>query len=157
MPKKLKHLTMNRSGEFKILTTGDSHCGLMTGRQLPVKYQMVCECESILDSRGFLFEQVGVDNFFKGLKKTTLSCEKLTMNCVNRLITLIRKDNPVCVIRSIELTLSPFPHAASMTYSVKPEPQNGIQSRAAKPTSKPEAEKLAPVERQLTLLWNMPQ
>jgi hypothetical protein len=36
------------------------------------------------------------------------------------LVTLIRKDNPVCRIRSIKLTLSPFPFQASMTYSVAP-------------------------------------
>jgi hypothetical protein len=120
MPKLQKLLTMNRQGEFKILTTGDSHCGLLTNQFLPIKYHMICECESILDSRGFLFEQVNVDNFFKNMKRTTLSCEKLTMSCVKKLVTLIRKDNPVCRIRSIKLTLSPYPHQASMTYSVEP-------------------------------------
>lgn len=115
-----KILIMNREGEFQVLTTGDKHCGILTNQMLPVKYHMICECENILDSRGFLFEQVGVDNFFKRIKKTTLSCEKLTISCTKRLVTLIRKDNPVCRIRSIKLTLSPFPHQASMTYSVEP-------------------------------------
>lgn len=133
MPRKERLLTMNRSGEFKILTVGDSHCGTMTDKKLPVRYHMVCECEQVLDSRGFLFEQVGIDNFFKALKRTTLSCERLTMNCVKRLVTLIRKDNPVCVIRSIELTLSPHPFVASMTYSVRPAQQNGVDSGARKP------------------------
>jgi hypothetical protein len=49
-----------------------------------------------------------------------LSCEKLTIACTKKLVTLIKKDNPRCRIRSIELTLSPHPFQASMTYSVKP-------------------------------------
>lgn len=120
MPKFNKILTMNRQGEFQVFTTGDSHCGTLTNQYLPIKYHMICECENILDTRGFLFEQVGVDQFFKRMKRTTLSCEKLTISCCKKLVTLIRKDNPVCRIRSIKLTLSPHPFQASMTYSVEP-------------------------------------
>jgi hypothetical protein len=120
MPKMQKLLTMNRQGEFEIYTYGDSHCGTLTNQFLPVKYHMVCECENILDPRGFLFEQVSVDQFFKGLKKTRLSCEKLTISCCKKLVALIKKDNPICRVRSIQLTLSPAPFQASMTYSVKP-------------------------------------
>lgn len=115
-----KTLTMNRQGEFKIFTYGDSHCGIMTNQFLPVKYHMVCECEKVLDERGFLFEQVNVDRFFQSLKRTRLSCEKLTIACTKRLVTLIRKDNPFAQVRSIKLTLSPHPFMASMTYSVEP-------------------------------------
>lgn len=120
MPKMQKLLTMNRQGEFEILTVGDSHCGTFTNQYLKVKYHMICECENILDPRGFLFEQVNIDNFFKNMKRTKLSCERLTISCCKKLVTLIRKDNPVCKIRSIQLTLSPFPFQASMTYSVAP-------------------------------------
>jgi hypothetical protein len=122
MPKFQKLLTMNRQGEFEIYTTGDSHCGTLTDQYLPVKYHMVCECENVLDSRGFLFEQVNVDKFFKSLrsKSTKLSCEKLTIACCKQLVSLIKKDNPVCKVRSIKLTLSPHPFQASMTYSVEP-------------------------------------
>ena len=120
MPKFNKILIMNRQGDFKILTTGDSHCGTLTNEHLPVKYQLICECENILDNRGFLFEQVSVDKFFKNMKRTTLSCEKLTISCCKKLVTLIRRDNPICRIRSIKLTLSPYPYQASMTYSVEP-------------------------------------
>jgi hypothetical protein len=119
MPQKTRTLTMNRQGEFQILTTGDSHCGTFTNRKLDIRYHMICECESTLDPRGFLFEQVNVDNFFKQMKRTSLSCEKLTIACCTRLVSMIRRDNPSCRIRSIELKLSPFPYAASMTYSVK--------------------------------------
>ena len=120
MPKMNKTLIMNRQGDFKILTTGDSHCGTLTNQMLDVKYHMICECENILDSRGFLFEQVGVDQFFKNMKRTKLSCERLTIACCKKLVTLIKKDNPVCRIRSIKLTLSPWPFQASMTYTVEP-------------------------------------
>ena len=120
MPKMQKLLTMNRQGEFTIYTYGDSHCGTMTNQFLPVKYHMVCECETTLDPRGFLFEQVGVDKFFQNLKKTKLSCEKLTISCCKQLVSLIKKDNPICKVRSIKLTLSPSPFMASMTYSVEP-------------------------------------
>jgi len=113
-------LTLDRQGDFKIFTTGDSHCGTLTNDFLPIKYRVTCICENILDKRGFLFEQVGVDSFFKGMKRTHLSCERLTISCCKKLVSLIRKDNPVCRIRSIELTLSPWPYQASMTYSVKP-------------------------------------
>lgn len=128
MSKRIHTLTLNRQGEFKILTVGEAHCGTLTNQQLPVKYHLICECEKSLDPRGFLFEQVGIDQFFQNLTRTRLSCEKLTMKCVKSLITLIRKDNPVVVVRSIRLTLSPFPYAASLTYAIEPEAKNGLDS-----------------------------
>jgi hypothetical protein len=96
MPKFQKLLTMNRQGEFQVFTTGDSHCGILTNQLLPVKYHMICECENILDPRGFLFEQVNIDKFFKGMKRTTLSCEKLTISCTKKLVTLIRRSRDSC-------------------------------------------------------------
>lgn len=124
----IKSLIMNRQGEFEVFTTGDSHCGTLTNQFLPIKYHMICECENVLDPRGFLFEQVNVDKFFKKMKRTTLSCEKLTISCCKKLVTLIRKDNPRCQIRSIKLTLSPHPFQASMTYSVEPAKPKLIQA-----------------------------
>ena len=121
MPTKMSQtLTLDRQCDFQILTIGPSHCGTLTNEQLPVRYSLLCECENVLDARGFLFEQVGVDNFFHRMKSTTLSCEKLTISCCKKLVALIRKDNPACKIRSITLKLSPWPYAASMTYTVKP-------------------------------------
>jgi hypothetical protein len=116
----LKTLTLDRQGSFKVYTYGDSHCGTYTNGFLPLKYTLHCVCELTIDKRGFLFEQVGVDDFFQNLEKTKLSCEKFTINCTKRLVTLIHKDNPACRIRSIQLTLSPHPYVASMTYSVVP-------------------------------------
>lgn len=116
MSRNKETLTINRQGTFSIVTTGDRHCGTFTNNYLSINYHMICICERTLDPRGFLFEQVAVDQFFKKMKRTTLSCEKLTMSCCKKLVTMIRKDNPVCKIRSIQLTLSPFPYQASMTY-----------------------------------------
>ena len=108
-------LTMNRQGEFSIRTFGPIHCGV--AENLTIKYHMICECESRLDSRGFLFDQINVDNYFKRMKRSKLSCEKMTVKCVRDLVKLIRTENPTCVVRKINLTLSPQPFMASMTYT----------------------------------------
>lgn len=107
-------LTMKRMGEFMINATGPTHCGI--AEDLVIKYDMTCVCSTTLDQRGFLFEQLNVDKFFQSLRKTKLSCEKLTMNCVKQLMKQIKQENPVCEIHRVELTLSPEPHKAAMTY-----------------------------------------
>ena len=111
---KSKTLTMDRRGEFNIHTLGNSHCGLLDN--LDIKYRMICECSPVLDSRGFLFDQINIDNFFKSIKRSKLSCERLTVQCVQRLVKAIRLENPKCEIHSVKLTLSPAPFLASMTY-----------------------------------------
>lgn len=70
-----------------------------------------------LDKRGFLFDQINVDNFFQSIKSSELSCEELTMDCLNQLIKLIKRENPLCLIDQISLTLAPDPFCASMTYT----------------------------------------
>lgn len=108
-------LTMNRNGEFMINATGPTHCGV--AEDLVIKYNMVCVCSAAsLDRRGFLFEQLRVDKFFQDLRKTRLSCEKLTMSCVKKLMKQIKEENPSCIIHRVDLTLSPEPHKAAMTY-----------------------------------------
>lgn len=113
-----KLMTWDRSGEFKVFTHGDSHCGTMSDQVLPIKYRLLCVCENKLDERGFLFDQINVERFFQRIRRTTLSCERLTISCANRLVKVIRRDNPHCRVRSLDLTLTPFPYVASMTYSV---------------------------------------
>lgn len=108
---------MNRSGEFRILVGGDSHCGIK--KDLLVRYAVRAECETRLDHRGFLFDQISVDNFFKSIRTTQLSCEKLSMFCSDSLMEEIHKENPKCRIRSMSLTLSPEPFLASMTHEWK--------------------------------------
>src|SRR5579863_1344781 len=55
--KKTETLTLHRSGDFKIFTFGNNHCGTLDNQNLKVYYHLTAECENILDKRGFLFEQ----------------------------------------------------------------------------------------------------
>ena len=110
-------LTMARQGIFHIETFGNSHCGI--GKEMDVKYAAVIKCDAVTDHRGFLFDQINVDGYFQGIKRTSLSCEKLAMHCTKGLIGMIRKENPGAVVHSLELTLSPAPFAAAMTYAWK--------------------------------------
>lgn len=109
-------LTMNRTGEFQIVATGQNHCGI--AEKLKIKYAMVCDCLPTLDTRGFLFDQLNIDSYFQNLKRSKVSCEKLVMKCVADLHKLILKENPGCRITRIQLMLSPAPHAATMTYQI---------------------------------------
>jgi hypothetical protein len=108
-------LTMDRSGQFHVWAYGSAHCGV--DQNLLIKYALTCECAAKLDKRGFLFDQINVDNYFKGIVRTKLSCEKLTIKCTKELIQMIVDENPACKILRMDLTLSPAPHAASMKYS----------------------------------------
>jgi hypothetical protein len=107
-------LTLRRSGEFQIRTTGKHHCGLVNPMWMHYNVKVVCKTH--LDRRGFLFDQVTVDEFFQRQKSTTLSCEKLCIKLAHELWELVMQENALCEVLSMELTLSPFPHAASMTY-----------------------------------------
>ena len=108
-------LTMDRQGEFRIHAFGPSHCGVV--EDLAIKYRMVCQCQPKLDKRGFLFDQINVDNFFQSIKRSKLSCERLTVRCVRQLVKAIKLENPGCLINKVGLTLSPAPFMASMTYA----------------------------------------
>jgi hypothetical protein len=113
-------LTITRAGSFRIKSLGDNHCGaLPSGDMLTIKYEFVCVCDTSLDSRGFLFDQVEIDKYFRGRKWTSLSCEHLCMSIANRLIKRILKENPKCRIKRGSLTLSPEPFAASMKYGFR--------------------------------------
>lgn len=109
-----KTLTMDRRGKFTVETFGRNHCGVV--RFLDIQYRMICQCTPKLDGRGFLFDQINVDNYFQSIRKTSLSCERLTMRCVKQLLNAIRMENPGCTINRMKLSLSPAPFMASMTY-----------------------------------------
>lgn len=113
MPKCENLLTMDRQGEFPLYAYGANHCGVENN--ITVKYRMLCVCDTILDRRGFLFDQINVDNYFQAIKRSRLSCERLAVKCVEDLRRMIRVENPTCVVRRMELTLSPQPFKASMT------------------------------------------
>jgi len=114
--KAIHKLTMNREGRFHIDAYGPNHCGVSD--YLEINYRMICECQpASLDKRGFLFDQINVDNFFQNIKSSRLSCERLTIKCVRNLVKAIKAENPDCRINKVELTLSPAPFKASMTYA----------------------------------------
>jgi hypothetical protein len=119
MGKEKTGLKMVRSGEFEIATYGDNHCG--TSDHFKVKYHLTCDCSARLDSRGFLFDQLNIQQYFESIKRTQLSCERLTVVCLTQLLEHILTENPTCEIRKMELTLSPEPFLASMTHSLETE------------------------------------
>jgi hypothetical protein len=107
-------LTMNREGLFSIRATGPNHCG--TQELLGLRYSVKVECAATVDARGFLFDQINIDSFFQKIKATQLSCEQFAIDCSRKLWKTIMKENPDCIIRRLEVTLSPEPFAASMTF-----------------------------------------
>src|SRR5574337_7684 len=107
-------LTINREGQFRLYTYGDNHCGTMNNFIL--KYHFKCKCKSDVDHRGFLFDQVKIDEYMKDHDETNLSCEEFCMKLAKGLVELIHKENPNCKIKRGSLKLSPEPFAASITY-----------------------------------------
>lgn len=110
-------LKMVRSGEFDIHTYGENHCG--TAEEFKIRYHLICECSPKLDKRGFLFDQINIQSYFESIKRTQLSCERLTVVCLEQLLEHILSENPACQIYKMELTLSPEPFLASMTHSLE--------------------------------------
>lgn len=109
-------LTLRRTGQFTIAVAGDNHCGVTTDGKVLIKYEFAAVCSTDLDHRGFLFEQRNIDAYFQALRRTTRSCEQLVQGCLKALLGRIMDENPGCHICKASLTLSPAPHAASMTY-----------------------------------------
>ena len=114
MPAPRGTLTMKRKGDFTVTTYGKNHCG--TTEKLDIKYELTVECSVSLDDRGFLFDQVNVDKFFKQIRMTKLSCEQFSIQCARKLWRLIKDENAGCEIHDMKLTLSPAPFAASMEF-----------------------------------------
>ncbi len=116
-------LTLRRSGAFNCALKGDSHCGVKGGASetLQMKYTVHARCATVLDDRGFLFEQLGVDDFFSGITETELSCEQLAMDCAEKLAVMIIKENPRISIERLEVEISPYPFNASMRYEYVPD------------------------------------
>ena len=105
---------MRRKGDFTVTTYGDNHCG--TTEKLNIKYELIVECSVSLDERGFLFDQINVDKFFKQIRMTKLSCEHFSIQCARKLWRLIKNENRSCQIQDMKLLLSPAPFAASMEF-----------------------------------------
>lgn len=125
-----KGLKMVRSGEFEISTYGENHCG--TDAHFKLRYHLNCECTPVLDSRGFLFDQLNIQQYFESIKRTQLSCERLTVVCLQQLLEHILTENPTCQIHKMELTLSPAPFLASMTHSLESDDDEALSIQKVK-------------------------
>jgi hypothetical protein len=117
----IQMLKVVRSAEFHLHTYGKNHCG--TANAFDLRYHMTCLCSPKLDHRGFLFDQLNIDVFFNKVKKTSMSCEKLTETLLKRLKTFILEENPACEIYAMNLTLSPHPYAVAMTSQWARDPE----------------------------------
>ena len=142
MPKKISTMTIYREGQFEARAhPGANHCGPASaivysqnpkaGRfygepdfigKIPVKYKCWVTCEPKLDDRGFLFDQLSMDdwigkyvNSFSG----SLSCEVLAQRLVSEVLTSIASNSPECKVKKVVLELSPAPHSAAITVEWK--------------------------------------
>jgi hypothetical protein len=95
-------------------TTGEHHCG--TSRYQAMRYKLEVTCTGDLDGRDFLFEQLKVREFFEAPRREHRSCEKLARDWCADLLELINRDSPDCTVLAMNLTLSPAPFEASITY-----------------------------------------
>lgn len=128
-----KTLEMDRSGEFDIKTYGNNHCG--TDDAFKIRYHLKCLCSSKLDQRGFLFDQLNIQQFFESIQKTSLSCEQLTEVCLEQLLEHIMVENPGCQIFRMELALSPAPYMASMVHAWE-NPDNPLEAPTVGPKTR---------------------
>lgn len=107
-------LTLRRSGTFEVTNVGDHWCG--TSKKQNVKYDVEVICGVSLDERGFLFDQLAVQKFFDQRTECAESCEQFTIRCARELYKVIKQEHKSCDVRTIRLSLSPAPYAASMTF-----------------------------------------
>lgn len=83
--------------------------------RITVIYWVMLRCEAMLDHRGFLFDQLTVDQFFRDIKETNMSCERLAMVCVDQLVEALKKENPRLLVKEVLLELSPDPFEADIS------------------------------------------
>ena len=115
-------LTLNREGDFMLSVFGNAHCGLPDENgQVPCYYRLtLCCAASGLDADGFLVEQFGIDQYFRNLPPTPLSCELLVVECARDLYRKVMRENAAAEIFGLRLEISPrpvgAPGAAGMTF-----------------------------------------
>lgn len=118
-----KTLILRRRGVFSLRRAGGFRCGGAATSVTPVNYRLEVVCGCILDHRGFLFEQLDIASFFSNKEKenaTPLSCEMLVQKYHKEIKQLILDQHEKCKILRMELTISPYPHEASITYTEEP-------------------------------------
>ena len=110
-------MAITRVGSFHVVPSPDSpHCGpaesLNNDGTLTINYSVAVECNyNSLDSRGFLFDQLTVDQYFQGVTTCDVSCEVLAIESLRGLLTAIREENPYCEILHMSISLQPNPEA----------------------------------------------
>jgi hypothetical protein len=114
----LETLTMRRQGEFEATIMGSEHCGIgQHNTRLKMKYEVMIECTAASrDRRGFLFDQLTVNNYFLTLQYEVRSCENIAVEAARDLMNLIHTENPKCKVRSIHVVISAAPYLAEMRY-----------------------------------------
>ena len=104
----------DRRGEFQIETFGEFHCSTLP--EPHIKYHVhIDAADDSLDSRGFLFDQLDCPSYFNGIKRSSLSCEKLARKAVEDISRTVLQENPHLKIIQINVTLSPEPFEAEVT------------------------------------------
>ena len=114
----MQTLTINRSGEFTVRTSGAYHCGTAEVQAIRYRFSCTAEWERATDHRGFFFDQLRVDKWFQlRLSHTSLSCETLAHWAARELYKLVAAENRNAAITRLCLTLSPAPYAAEVEYA----------------------------------------
>jgi len=131
-------LTLNRTGLIKVRVTGANHCGdpsaIMDGR-VTVRYTVRLVVSSgSLDARGFIVDQQALHNRIVDLGESELPwrepCELLSLVWSAQLLAWISAAHPHVLVRELELTLSPAPHAGSFTATFHDKPRQDKHVRA---------------------------
>lgn len=109
---------LTRVGQFTVRTFGRFHCG--TKDVLKVNYNLKVVCgEGSLDERGFLFDQTKVQALVDTITATSESCEMFCRTIAKAVYKQILTENSACDITLFELSLSPEPFQASITFRLR--------------------------------------
>lgn len=134
-------LTLNRSGKFPChwLST-DNMCGTIHTTEPIYSYNCIIETADILDKRGFVMDQLDVNNYFqkrytqdkrgRQTKHAAVSCEQIAINAVNEIKHMLEshflKNSGISVIYRLAVTISFGPGDASITAEWRPESDKQI-------------------------------
>jgi hypothetical protein len=115
-------LILTRTGKFGFITVGATHCGMApTGTRQECDYVVRVKCDPhTIDPRGYMFEQLVVQEYFDKIKRVQSTCEQLVMRVAVELESVIYEENPILEIYWIEVEVKAAPYAASMTFRYHP-------------------------------------
>lgn len=118
----LTTLALQRSGTLDVRVTGERHCGhpgvVDNQGRVRVRYEVRLVVDhASLDSRNFLVDQEALHEFLGTLatQPQTEPCEAVVTMWGGHLRDWIGNVNPWAVVRELQLTISPAPHAGSFT------------------------------------------